>query len=44
VMYRLGDSYLMSERYEEAVKVFQTLNAQTLKGILTLTTEEKMYV
>src|SRR3990172_4792168 len=26
VMYRLGDSYLMSERYEEAVKVFQTLN------------------
>ena len=26
VMYRLGDSYLMSERYEEAAKVFQTLN------------------
>lgn len=26
VMYRLGDSYLMSERYEEASKVFQTLN------------------
>ncbi|MBI5795824.1 MAG: tetratricopeptide repeat protein, partial [Planctomycetes bacterium] len=24
VMYRLGDSYLMSERYEEAAKVFQT--------------------
>ena len=26
VMYRMGDSYLMSERYEEAAKVFQTLN------------------
>lgn len=26
VMYRLGDCYLMSERYEEAAKVFQTLN------------------
>ena len=26
VMYRLGDCYLMSESYEEAAKVFQTLN------------------
>ena len=26
VMYRMGDCYLMSGRYEEAAKVFQTLN------------------
>ena len=25
-MYRMGDCYLMSGRYEEAAKVFQTLN------------------
>ncbi|GAN34063.1 proton-dependent oligopeptide transporter POT family [Candidatus Brocadia sinica JPN1] len=32
VMYRLGDCYLLSERYEEALKVFQTLNSDYINS------------
>lgn len=32
VMYRLGDCYLLSEKYEEALKVFQTLNSDYINS------------
>lgn len=32
VMYRLGDCYFLSERYEEALKVFQTLNSDYINS------------
>ncbi|MEP9412236.1 MAG: tetratricopeptide repeat protein [Candidatus Brocadia sp.] len=32
VMYRLGDCYLLSEKYEEALKVFQSLNSDYINS------------